>query len=114
MRSRNMLFYQRTHNGIQSDLLPVQAIVIGDVLISILPGEVYNAFGREIKERSPYRRNMVIENANEYCGYIPTAKAFSESSDLYEISLCHHSRHIPEAGDMLKEKVLSLANELHG
>ena len=114
MRARNLLFYQRTHNGVQSDLLPVQAIVIGDVLISVLPGEVYNAFGREIKERSPYSRNMVIENANEYCGYIPTAKAFSEKSDLYEISLCHHSRHIPEAGDMLKEKVLSLANELHG
>ncbi len=112
MRSRNMLHYQATYNKVESDLLPVQAIVVGDVLISVLPGEVFNAFGKYIKSNSPYKRNMVAENCNEYCGYIPTEKAFDPKSQLYEISLCRHSCLVPQAGQILSDRVLSLAKKL--
>ena len=71
MRNRNLLHYQATHDHVESDTLPVQALRIGDVLISILPGEVFNAYGKYIKANSGYTRNMVVENCNEYCGYIP-------------------------------------------
>lgn len=113
MRIRNLLHYQANHGDITEDVLPVQAIVIGDVLISVLPGEIYNAFGKYIKANSPFKRNMVVENSNDYCGYVPTEKAFAnEKEDLYETSLCGHSRLVPQAGKMLCDKVLSLANEL--
>ncbi len=112
MRIRNLIHYEGTHGGITEDTLPVQAIVIGDVLISVLPGEIYNAFGKYIKKNSPYKRNMVVENSNDYCGYVPTEKAFDECNDLYETSLCGHSRLVPEAGRILSDKVLSLAKEL--
>ena len=112
MRNRNLLHYQATHDHVESDTLPVQALRIGDVLISILPGEVFNAYGKYIKENSGYTRNMVVENCNEYCGYIPTLKAFAPESDLYETSLCRHSCLIPEAGTILSDKVLELAAKL--
>ena len=113
MKLRNLAHYQATNGGITEDTLPVQAIVIGDVLVSVLPGEIYNAFGKYIKQNSPYKRNIVVENANDYCGYIPTPKAFAnEKEELYETSLCGHSRLVPEAGAMLCNKVLSLAKKL--
>lgn len=114
MRSRNILHYEATHNGVESDILPVQSILIGDVLISVLPGEVFNAYGKYIKENSPFTRNMVAENCNEYCGYIPTKKAFLENSDLYETSLCGHSCHVAEAGTILSDKALELARKIRG
>lgn len=113
MRSRNLLHYQETYNNVESDILPVQSILLGDVLISVLPGEVYNAYGKYIKENSPYKRNMIAENCNEYCGYIPTKKAFVPESDLYETSLCGHSCLVPEAGTILSDKALELANKLY-
>ena len=112
MRNRNLLHYQATYQNVTSDILPVQAIRIGDVLISILPGEVFNAYGKYIKANSGYARNMVMENCNEYCGYIPTMKAFAPETDLYETSLCRHSCLVPEAGTILSNKVLDLAKQL--
>ena len=112
MRSRNLLHYQATHQNVESDILPVQALLIGDVLISVLPGEVFNAYGKYIKENSPYQRNMVVENCNEYCGYIPTQKSFVSNGDLYETSLCRHSCLVPEAGTILSDKALELAKKL--
>lgn len=112
MRVRNLLHYQATYEGVTSDVLPVQAILLGDVLISVLPGEVYHAFGKYIKKNSPYKRNMIAENCNEYCGYIPTKKAFEENARLYEASLCRHSCLVPEAGQILSDKALSLARKL--
>ena len=112
MRSRNLLHYQATHKNVESDTLPVQAFLLGDVLISVLPGEVFNAYGKYIKENSPCKRNMVAENCNEYCGYVPTLKAFAPNSDLYETSLCGHSCLVPEAGTILSDKVLELAKKI--
>ncbi len=70
-------------------------------------------FGKQIKAASPFKHTLVIENCNTYCGYIPTKEAFDpETDDLYETTLCYHSCHIPEEGEMLTEKALSLAESL--
>ena len=55
---------------------------------------------------------MVIGNCNYYCGYIPTKEAFAEGSDIYEITLYSHSNLIPEAGRILQDKALELANKM--
>ena len=110
-RTRNLLYYQAV-NAQKTSKLKVQAIRIGDVCISTLPGEIYVAYGLGIKAASPFKRNMVIENCNYYCGYIPTKEAFADGSDIYEITLCFHSNLIPEAGQILQDKAIELANKL--
>ena len=111
MRARNLVFYEASNDAEYSDLY-VQGMKIGDVGIYALPGEVFVKFGLEIKEKSPFKNNIVIENSNSYCGYVPTMEAFDECSDLYETSLCFHSCLIPEAGDMLTGKALEIGKKL--
>ena len=109
---RNMLYYVSRKQPEYTDLA-VQCIKIGDTLIACLPGEVYVTYGKEIKEKSPYKHTFVIENCNTYCGYIPSKKAFDPEKDhLYETSLCYHSCHVPEAGEMLVNTALKLADEI--
>ncbi len=79
VRTRNLLYYEANNTQTHS-CLAVQAIRIGDVCISALPGEVFVAYGLAIKAASPFKRNMVVENCNYYCGYIPTKQAFSEKT----------------------------------
>ncbi len=113
MRGRNMLYYVSKSQP-EFTNLAVQCIKIGDILIACLPGEVYTDFGRRIKKESPFKHTIVVENCNTYCGYIPTKEAFNpERDNLYETSLCYHSCHVPEAGDIITDKVLELANNLN-
>ncbi len=112
MCARNMMYYISKKEPASTELA-VQCIRMGDVLFVCLPGEVYTAFGKYIKENSPFKHTFVIENCNTYCGYIPTKKAFDPATDdLYETSLCYHSCHVPEAGDMITAKALEIANTL--
>ena len=112
MRLRNMVYYVSRPEPDSTDLA-VQCIKIGDTLIACLPGEVYTDFGRRIKKNSPFKNTIVIENCNTYCGYIPTKECFDpKHDDLYETSLCYHSCHVPEAGDILVENALRIANEM--
>lgn len=112
MRLRNLITYVSVPRPTESHLT-VQAIRIGDVLIACLPGEIYTAFGRRIKACSPFAHTIVAENCNSCCGYIPTPEAFAAAKDdLYETSLCQHSCHVPEAGDILTDKALALADRL--
>ena len=111
MLATNLLYYQAANTAKFSELA-VQAIRIGDVCISALPGEVFVTYGLAIKAASPFKRNMVVENCNDYCGYIPSKQAFSEKSKLYEAALCFHSCLIPEAGEIIQNKAIALANKL--
>ena len=111
MRLRNFLYYQVSNEAACTELY-VQGIRIGQVCILALPGEVYVDIGLELKRRSPFAQTIVVENCNSYCGYIPTKKAFDDCSDLYETSLCYHSCHVPEAGEMLTEKALEIGERL--
>ena len=113
MRLRNLITYISVPQPTESQLL-VQCIHIGDVLIACLPGEIYTAFGRKIKEKSPFAHTIVVENCNSSVGYIPTPEVFEpKRNDLYETALCYHSCHVPEAGDILVDKALSLADRLY-
>ena len=113
MRLRNLITYISVPQPTESALF-VQCFRIGEVLIAFLPGEIYTAFGRRIKQGSPFAHTMVVENCNSSCGYIPTPEVFDpERNDLYETALCYHSCHAPEAGDILVETALALANRLY-
>lgn len=111
MRVRNLLYYSKVNRESHS-VLPLQVIRIGDVGIYVMPGEIYVNFGLAIKKRSKFAHHFVIENSNAFGGYIPTPEAFAPESDLYEKSLCFGSRHVPEAGDMMVEKLLEMAERV--
>lgn len=111
MRMLNLAYYYTT-NKIDHDLLWIQAIRIGKACIYVMSGEIYVNFGLRIKKESPFEFNFVVENSNSFGGYIPTREAFAEGSDLYEISLCEGSRHAPEAGDMMVDRLLEMGAEL--
>ena len=111
MRILNLAYYYTT-NKVDHDLMLIQAIRIGKACIYVMSGEIYVNFGLRLKKQSPFEYNMVIENSNSFGGYIPTPEAFAEGSDLYEISLCEDSRHAPEAGDMMVDRLLEMGAEL--
>ena len=110
-RGRNMLYYLSTNTKEYSELY-MQGMLIGDVYISLNPGEIYTNTGKTIKAESPFEKTIVVENCNSYCGYIPTKECFSEKSTIYETILCYHSCHVPEAADIITEKALELANKI--
>ncbi len=110
MRARNLMHYISSKPA-QTSTLAIQGIRIGDVYIAVLPGEIYNTYGKQIKSNSPFVRTIVAQNCNSYCGYIPSHEAFDKNSDLYEASLCYHSCHVPKTGDMFVAKALEFANK---
>ena len=114
-RVRNLIAYNAA--GVPPFFeLYVQGIKIGDdTCIYILPGEIYVNYGLEIKARSKFKNNLVLELSNSNCGYVPTKEAFPEynpKSDLYEPSLTLKSCLVPEAGQMLVEKALDIGDKL--
>jgi len=111
MRLRNMVYYQAS-NTETSMTLWIQVIRIGDVCIYGLPGEVFVKHGLRLKAQSPFAKNIVIENCNDYCGYIPTQEAFAENCDLYETALCHHSCLEIMAGDKIVDRLLEMSKTL--
>lgn len=86
----------------------VQAFRLGpDVAIVGLPGEVFVDLGLAIKEVSPFETTLIITLANDYCGYVPTRKAFEEGS--YETV---NSRVQPGGGEKLVEAAVRVLKRL--
>ncbi len=68
------------------DTVPLDVQVVrlsDDAAIIFLPGEVFVELGMSIKKASPFATTLVVELANSYPSYIPTAKGFAE--DSYEV-----------------------------
>ena len=107
MRLRNLVYYQAYNTDTYKDLW-IQAFKIGNVCVYAMPGEIFVNHGLRLKKESPYENCFVVENCNDYCGYIPTLEAFNENYDLYETSLCYHSCLVPEAGDQIVDRLLEM------
>lgn len=112
MRIRNLLYYQATNKATHSELT-MQVICIGDTCLYVFPGEIFTDYAKQIAEKTPYKNHFVITNCNSYGGYVPTKVAFSEHSDLYEIALCYDSCLIPEAGEILTDRLLQMGNRVN-
>ncbi len=107
MRARNLVYYHATNKDTEKSLW-LQTVKLGDVALYFFPGEIFVDFGKQIKSRAAATHVMVVENCNSYCGYVPTKRTFESDCDLYETTLCHHSCLVPEAGEMMVEKLLSM------
>ncbi len=65
------------------DTIPLDVQVLRlseDAAIVFLPGEVFVELGLHIKRSSPFATTLVVELANSYPSYIPTAQGFAEGS----------------------------------
>ena len=56
----------------------VQTMRIGDLGIATFPGEAFVELGLEVKKKSPFKTQFLIELANDYRGYIPTVQGHAE------------------------------------
>ncbi len=87
----------------------LQAMVIGDVAIVGVPGELFTKLGLDIKNRSPFRYTYIAELANDWIGYLPDLDAHKLGG--YQVWTGLHSyaeagtgeRIVDEAVDMLVE-----------
>ena len=111
-RLKNLIFYQNTETR-DTQPLYVQIINIGDFALFVYPGELFSFYSHQTKKNSPFKYNMVAENSNAYGGYIPTPDAFCKESDLYEISPAYDSYLEENAGDLLYDKIMDMANKMY-
>jgi len=72
-----------------------------------LPCELFVEYSNAICEKSPFETTAVVELANGWNGYIPTKEAFSRKGG-YETKEVTSTMLVPEAGDILLEKVLNM------
>lgn len=97
------------HPILSSDLV-LQAIRVGDIVFSTMPGEMFHELGLELKKRSPFDKNFIVELANGYHSYIATEKAYSEGG--YETTLDFYMNLVPGAGELIVDTLLEIHSEL--
>ncbi len=88
----------------------VQAIVLGDIAVVGVPGELFTLLGQEIKRRSPYRYTYIFELANDYMGYLPDARAFERGG--YQTWTGQHSFAEKGSGETIVGEAVKLLMEL--
>ena len=110
--SELLLSYEAQADGNENVLLPVQVIVVGDLPIFILPGEIYHRFGLKIKDSCPGRRCIIATLSNVEDGYIVTPDLVE--SDVYPAQLCKWNSLTPDTGDKLVSCAISAAAGLIG
>lgn len=67
------------HQGFDTEeTLPLQAMSIGSLGISALPGEFFASSGMAVKRESPARMTMMISLANDYRGYVPPPESMEQ------------------------------------
>jgi hypothetical protein len=89
----------------------VQAIIVGDIALVGVPGELFTFLGQEIKRRSPYRYTYVFELANDYVGYLPDARAFERGG--YQTWTGLHSFTEKGSGETIVQTAVDLLEQLY-
>ena len=110
MSIRNLLYYAACNNYQTADAeVYLQCIRIGDVLLYGYPGEIFVNFGLDLKKRSSSDKNIVASMCNSGSGYVATREALGENSHLYEKGLSFTSCLAEDAGYIMTDKLLELA-----
>lgn len=103
-----------------SDLLPeiaveTQALRLGPVIVASLPGEFFNAYGRQVKAAAPDRPVMVAGWTNDNVGYFPTRDQYPHGG--YEVDVAYKYYGFPsawtaESGEAVTAEATTLVREL--
>ncbi len=108
LQAKLLVVYERETAGETQGDLPVQVILVGEVPIFVMPGELYHQFGLRLRAQFP--KSLVATLSNGFWGYIPVPEMFE--TDVYPVQLCVGSKWEPAAGDKLVTRALEIAGRL--
>jgi hypothetical protein len=86
----------------------IHALKVGGIGIAIVPYEMYDTNGVQIKEGSPFDLTVIATCANTMQGYVPSRLAWEHGG--YS---CDTTRFCPGSGEELAEHYLTLLQRLH-
>jgi hypothetical protein len=89
----------------------LQVMLIGDVAIVGISGELFNDLGIDIKRRSPFRYTYIVDLANDCIGYIPDIKGFELGG--YQLWTGNHSYLKKGTGEQIADRAVNLLNEVY-
>jgi len=81
---------------------------VGDLGFAVLPYEVFDTNGKQIKDNAPFPMTFILECANGANSYIPSRRGFEHR--CYEADQCKFT---PGTGEEAADEVLELLNKLH-
>jgi len=88
----------------------LQAMLLGDIALVGIPGELFTELGIQIKRRSPFRYTYIVELANDYIGYIPDKQAFDLGG--YQVWTGFHSFVAKGTGEAIVKEAVKLLYKL--
>ncbi len=90
--------------------IEICAVVIGEVAIVCLPGELFSELAEKIEDASPFAHTFCVELlASAEAGYIGTREAYAEGG--YETRPMPSSQFAPGTGERVVEEAVRLLNE---
>ena len=108
--------WARTHDpGAAHVDTEVGIVAVGEVVIVLLPGEVFVEFALELKRRFARLRLVCVSYANDAIGYLPHRSAFAGGGYEVELAYRHYGFSGPyavEAGEVLVTAVADLLERL--
>jgi len=88
----------------------LQVMLLGDIALIGVPGELFTKLGLLIKRLSPFRYTYVVSLANDYIGYIPDNEAFKLGG--YQTWTGFHSYVERGTGEYIVEKSIEILSSL--
>ena len=88
----------------------LQAMVIGEVAIVGVPGELFTGLGVELKERSPFQYTYIVSLANDWMGYLPDREAHTLGG--YQTWMGLHSYAEEGTGERMVDECLRMLQQL--
>ncbi len=82
----------------------IQVMLLGDIALIGIPGELFTKLGLMIKRLSPLRYTYVVELANDWIGYVPDRQAYELGG--YQLWTGLHSYVEKGTGEAIVEEVI--------
>ena len=112
------LRWARTHDAAVRQVdTEVAVIALGDVVIVLMPGEIFVEFGLELKRRFPHLHLVTVSYANDAIGYVPHRTAYEVGGYEVDMAYRHYGFAGPyavDAGEALVASVSSLLEHVGG